>query len=74
MGKNTFGIGLIGLIVLALGCHKETQSLLQKTKSREQTESAVKEMNKLEDDTKQLQKLQQIEQESDKIIHFNESQ
>ncbi len=74
MDKKIFGIGLIGLIVLAAGCRKETQSLLQKTKSREQTESAIKEMEKLEDNTKQLQKLQQIEQESEKITRFNESQ
>lgn len=65
-------VSLLWLVILAFGCNKEKRPFLEKTKSREQSETAIKEVEKLEKDMQQVRELERVEKESEKITNLKE--
>lgn len=65
-------IAMAGVLIFAFGCNKEKKPLLEKAKSREKAETAIKEVEKLEKDMQQVQELEIIEKETEKITNLKE--
>lgn len=65
-------IGMAGMLIFAFGCNKDKKPLLEKAKSREQAETAIKEVEKLEKEMQQVQDLERLEKESEKVTHLQE--
>ena len=65
-------ISFLGLVFLTCGCNKEKKPLLEKSKTREQAEAAIQQVEKLEKDMRQVRELERVEKESEKATRRQE--